>query len=147
MSPVCCAWLSAYARCYSCQPKSVCNLHGSVTMRIAIVLQEWFPVPPIRGGAVETIAQELAERLVEHEVHFFCVSDPRLPLEERRGHIIYHRWRKDLLARLLLCTWKLPFKKSTSRLYFWPYAAWVARRLRRINPRAARRTMPRLLRT
>jgi len=103
-------------------------------MRIAIVLQEWFPVPPIRGGAVETIAQELAERLVEHEVHFFCVSDPRLPLEERRGHIIYHRWRKDLLARLLLCTWKLPFKKSTSRLYFWPYAAWVARRLRRINP-------------
>ncbi|MCM8775769.1 MAG: hypothetical protein NC930_05405, partial [Candidatus Omnitrophica bacterium] len=98
-------------------------------MKIAIVAPEVFPVPPIRGGAIETLVHEMALFLSNLEIHIFGISDPDLPLGEKRGHITYWRYRKNILHHILLSTYKLPFKQSTSNWYYWPYSRWIASKL------------------
>lgn len=103
-------------------------------IRIALVAQEFFPVPPIRGGAVEALIEEMAIRLQGHEVHIFGIADPQLPLRETKEHRTYHRWQPTWFDRVLLSSWKLPFKQSRSRWYYWPYSRWVAGQLKRLQP-------------
>lgn len=103
-------------------------------MRIAIVAPEVFPVPPIRGGAVEAGIEEITSHLTDHDVHIFGVSDPDLPLYEQKGHRTYHRFEKRLRDKALLSSWKLPFKKSNSRFYYWPYVQWAAGKIRALSP-------------
>ena len=73
-------------------------------MKIAIVAPEVFPVPPVRGGAVETIIEEVSARLDAHEVHVFSIADPDLPPYERKGHRTYHRWSQTWWDRILLAS-------------------------------------------
>ncbi|MCM8812077.1 MAG: glycosyltransferase family 4 protein [Candidatus Omnitrophica bacterium] len=103
-------------------------------MKIAIVAPEVFPVPPIRGGATETVIEEVSARLSEHEVHIYGISSKGLAAYERKGHRSYYRWKSNLLDKLLLSSWKLPFKQSESPLYYRPYAAWAAGRIALLNP-------------
>ncbi|PIQ84087.1 MAG: hypothetical protein COV75_03975 [Candidatus Omnitrophica bacterium CG11_big_fil_rev_8_21_14_0_20_63_9] len=103
-------------------------------MKIAVVAPEVFPVPPVRGGAVETVIEEVSAHFVGHDVHVFSIADPMLPPQETKAHRTYHRWQQTWLDRLMLCSWKLPFKQSGSRLYYRPYAQWVACHVKRLNP-------------
>lgn len=103
-------------------------------MRIVLVAPEVFPVPPIRGGAIESIIQEVASRLTNDEVHVFCVADPDLPLFEKKGHVTYWRYQQTFLDRVLLFSYKLPFKQSTSPLYYRFYANWIARHVKQLKP-------------
>lgn len=61
-------------------------------MRLAMVGSEKLPIPPIRGGAVQTYIQEVARLLApRHEITLVGVCDDALPLEEVRGGIRYIR--------------------------------------------------------
>ncbi len=103
-------------------------------MKIAIVAPEVFPVPPVRGGAVETVIEEVAARLTGHEVSVFGIADAGLPAEEQKGNRVYFRWKRGPLGLILLASWKSPWKQSGSPLYYRPYANWVAAGLRRLKP-------------
>ncbi len=103
-------------------------------MKIVIVAPEVFPVPPVRGGAVETGIEEVSARLTGHEVVILGVADPELPYFERKGHRAYYRWAPGPLGRLLLSSWKLPFKQRTSLRYFRPYSRWAAGIVRMLQP-------------
>jgi len=103
-------------------------------MKIAIVAPEVFPVPPIRGGAVETGIEEHSSNLIEHDVHIFGIADSELPLFEKRGHRTYHRFQRTLFDKLLLSSWRLPFKQSHSKWYYWPYCQWVVKKVKEIQP-------------
>src|SRR3989338_8524727 len=103
-------------------------------MKIAIVAPEQLPVPPVRGGGIETIIEEVSAHLTAHEVHVFSVGDPALPITSQRGHRTYHHYRPGPLDRALLSSWRMPFKQHRSPWYYWPYARWVASRLNRLQP-------------
>ena len=61
-------------------------------MRIALVSTERSPVPPLRGGAVQTYIAEVAPYLARrHEVTVIGVSDPDLPPREVRDGVRYVR--------------------------------------------------------
>lgn len=103
-------------------------------MKIAMVAPEVFPVPPIHGGAVETVIDEASKHLTNHDVHIFSIGDPTLAAVETRGYRTYHRWKRHWLDRVLLSSWKLPFKQSRSPWYYWPYSRWVAAHVKREKP-------------
>ena len=103
-------------------------------MRVAVLAPEFFPVPPVRGGATETVIEEITRRLPGHQVYVLGVADPQLPMSETLGHRTFHRYRPGLWGRLAMCSWRLPFRKSSSFLYCYPYAAWALGRLKRIRP-------------
>lgn len=103
-------------------------------MKIAIVAPEMLPVPPVRGGGIETIIDEVAARLDDHEVHVFSIGDPALAHHRAHDHRTFHHYTPGPVDRLLLSSWKLPFKQSRSPLYYWPYARWAAGRIARIHP-------------
>jgi len=95
-------------------------------MKIVLIASETLHVPPVKGGAIETWVYEVAKRLVNDDV--FCLSfhDPLLERYQKstKPHIL--TYKKGLLGKILLCTWKLPFKKSQSILYYLPYSFWCA---------------------
>lgn len=59
-------------------------------MRVALVSTEKLPVPPIRGGAIQTYVAGILPYLARHhQVTVFTISDPQLPLyEEGPGYQI-----------------------------------------------------------
>ncbi|HTL48435.1 MAG TPA: glycosyltransferase family 4 protein [Verrucomicrobiae bacterium] len=103
-------------------------------MKIAILAPEFFPVPPVRGGATETVIEEVSRQIPGAQVFVLGIADPALPLTETRGLRTYHRYRPGAFGRLLLSSWRLPFKQSKSSLYYWPYVRWAARKMRSIQP-------------
>lgn len=103
-------------------------------MKIAIIAPEVFPVPPIRGGAVEAILEDVTAHLTAHEIHLLGIADPDLPREHVSGHRTYHRWQPTVLDRAMLSSWKLPWKQSGSIHYYRPYSRWVAARLQQLRP-------------
>lgn len=103
-------------------------------MKMVIVAPEVFPVPPVRGGAVETVIEEVSAQLRDHEVTILGIADASLPLHETKEHRTYRRWRRGWLARLLLSSWKLPFKQSGSPWYYWPYQRWITRQIAQLRP-------------
>lgn len=61
-------------------------------MRLAMVGSEKLPIPPIRGGAVQTYISEVASLLApRHEITLVGVCDDDLPLEEVKDGIRYIR--------------------------------------------------------
>jgi len=71
---------------------------------VALVGSELYPIPPIRGGAVELFIEKVASRLANWRPVVIGVSDPELPRWEVRGQVEYHRvpldgWRQWLYRR------------------------------------------------
>ncbi|MBI5874102.1 MAG: glycosyltransferase family 4 protein [Candidatus Omnitrophica bacterium] len=101
-------------------------------MNIVFMAPEKLPVPPVRGGAVEAWIYEVAKRLKGHTVHTLCVYHPDLdncPQED----FVARSYRPGILAKILLCSYKLPFKKDRSRLYYLPYVFWGANYCKKVN--------------
>jgi glycosyltransferase involved in cell wall biosynthesis len=86
---------------------------------------ELYPIPPIRGGAVELFIDQLASRLTRWRPVVIGPADPELPAHEVRGGVEYFRinlagWRGWLYKR--------------QRRYFPFYDLQVAKILRQVRP-------------
>jgi len=62
-------------------------------MRVAMICTEKLPVPPVRGGAIQTyIAGVLGHLSAAHNITVIGTTDPRLPADERVGRVRYVRF-------------------------------------------------------
>jgi spore coat protein SA len=71
---------------------------------VALVGPELYPIPPIRGGAVELFIEKVAHQLTGWRPVIIGVGDPDLPRHEVRGRVEYYRlpltgWRRWLYKR------------------------------------------------
>ena len=103
-------------------------------MKIAHICTEYHPVPPVEGGAVETWIEHAAQGLNGHEVYVFSVSAPSLPRYHKKNHVHYFHFKLGPVSRILLSTYKLPFKWDDSPWFYFPYSFWCALRMRSIRP-------------
>ena len=92
---------------------------------VALIGPELYPIPPIRGGAVELFIEKVAARFQSWRPLVIGVSDPELPTREVRQGVEYFRiplqgWRKWLYCR--------------DRRYFPLYDRQVARLLALLKP-------------
>jgi spore coat protein SA len=92
---------------------------------VALIGPELYPIPPIRGGAVELFIEQVASRLGNWRPVVIGPADPDLPNHEERGGVEYFRvplsgWRGRLYKRY--------------RQYFPFYDAKVAEVLRQVRP-------------
>ncbi len=99
---------------------------GKSMITVAFVNTEFLPVPPVKGGAVEEWIEQTAQRLTSYDVHVFSIFDSALPLQEKKDHIHYWRFKKGIISKILLSTYKLPFKNDRSHFFFFPYSLWCA---------------------
>lgn len=61
-------------------------------MRVLMICTEKLPVPPVRGGAVQTYIDAITSGLSErHDLTILGVTDERLPKQERRNGATYVR--------------------------------------------------------
>lgn len=102
-------------------------------MKIVIIAPEVFPVPPIRGGAVETWIYKVAKELQGENINIFSLHEDPLPINSSENNLHYFRYKRSWLDDLLLCTYKLPFKNSKTFLYWFLYSYWCARNCKKIN--------------
>ncbi len=94
-------------------------------MKIVFLTSEQFPVPPVRGGAVEQWIYAVAKRLRGHDVYSLCCFDEGLKDYTHNEGFKLFMYKKGLIGKILLCTYKLPFKKYSSVLYYLPYSFWA----------------------
>ncbi len=92
---------------------------------VALIGPELYPIPPIRGGAVELFIDQLASRLTRWRPVVIGPCDPELPAHEVREGVEYFRiplggWRGRLYKRY--------------RRYFPFYDLQVAAILRQVQP-------------
>ncbi|MBI4643767.1 MAG: glycosyltransferase family 4 protein [Deltaproteobacteria bacterium] len=92
---------------------------------VALIGPELYPIPPIRGGAVELFIDQMAARLTRWRPVVIGPSDPELPNHEVRGGVEYFRvplsgWRGRLYKR--------------HRRFFPFYDRQVVAILRRVQP-------------
>ena len=103
-------------------------------MNIAFVNTEYLPVPPVKGGAVEEWIERTAQRLTDHSVWIMSVHQEASQSSETKGHITYHWFKPGWLSKLLLCSYRLPFKKDSSKWLYFPYSFWCAVNLKKFEP-------------
>ena len=103
-------------------------------MNITFVNTEYLLVPPIRGGAVEEWIDKIAHHLKGHQVSVFSYDEQRKRSSEKKEHIRYFWYKPGFLGRLLLSTYRLPFKKDDSKWFYFPYSWWCAKKLSNIKP-------------
>lgn len=61
-------------------------------MKVLMIVTEKLPVPPVRGGAIQTYIDAVAPLLAkEHEVTVLGRTDPSLPERDRKGGVAYVR--------------------------------------------------------
>lgn len=102
-----------------------------MNMRVAIISPEVFPIPPSKGGAVENWLYTVAKLNREIPFCVFSVADGALLRSEQDDNIRHFRYKRSLLSNILLATYKLPFKRSSSFLYWCFYAFWCGRSCKR----------------
>lgn len=106
-------------------------------MKIAIISTEVFPIPPIKGGAVETWIFETAKYNSKGgcRIYSLGIGDSTLLKRERdSNNIEYLRFTPKLFSRLMLCSYRLPFKQFNSKLYYLPFSLWCISQLKKIKP-------------
>ena len=103
-------------------------------MKIAIISPEIFPIPPIKGGAVETWIYKVAKELCDVELNILSIHSDTLPLENKEGNINYFRYKRLWLDELLLASYKFPTKNSRSFFYWYFYSSWCAKICRHAKP-------------
>ncbi len=92
---------------------------------VALIGPELYPIPPIRGGAVELFIEQTAARLTHWRPVVIGPSDPELPDHEVLGGVEYFR--------IHLSGWRGRLYKRHRRLFPF-YDRRVAAILRRIRP-------------
>ncbi len=103
-------------------------------MKIAYVASEINPVPPVKGGAVEHWIYEVAKRLAHNnEVYSFCIHVPQLKNIKDNNGVNILTYKISLIGKIMLCTYKLPFKNDTDYLYYLPYSFWCSLKIKRIK--------------
>ncbi|MFD2168748.1 glycosyltransferase family 4 protein [Tumebacillus lipolyticus] len=61
-------------------------------MKILMICTEKLPVPPVRGGAIQTYIAGIAPELsLQHDITILGITDPSLPNSERLGRIQFER--------------------------------------------------------
>ena len=106
-----------------------------MSIKIAFISAEVYPMPPIHGGAVEAQAFQLMKLLsIKNDIFSFSISNPILKTYEKNGGITYFRFKPSIITKLLMSTYKLPFKQSNSCLFWLPYSLWCSFKLSQINP-------------
>lgn len=100
---------------------------------IVIIAPEVFPVPPLKGGAVETWIHKVTAENKEAEISILSIQDDGLSIYEKTGNVRYFRYKKSWLDNLFLISYKLPFKNSKSFLYWFLYSFWSARICRKLG--------------
>ena len=104
-------------------------------MKIFVVSPGIFPVPPVKGGAVETCIYESGKYLGKGKIEVYClgIGCSSLPSRERMENVEYLRFTPGIIAKILMHTYKLPFKRSNSFWYNLPYSLWCALRAKLMN--------------
>lgn len=75
-------------------------------MKIALIATERLPIPPIRGGAVETYIFEAAKRLQKHhQITVFSCQDPLLPNSCKDDNIEYIRLSGETWLDFQVALW------------------------------------------
>jgi glycosyltransferase involved in cell wall biosynthesis len=92
---------------------------------VALIGPELYPIPPIRGGAVELFIEQTASRLTRWRPVVIGPSDPELPDHEVCGGVEYFR--------IALSGWRGRLYKRHRRLFPF-YDRQVAAILRRVRP-------------
>jgi spore coat protein SA len=92
---------------------------------VALIGPELYPIPPIRGGAVELFIEQTAARLTRWRPVVIGPSDPDLPDHDVRGGVEYFR--------VPLSGWRGRLYKRHPRLFPF-YDRQVAAILRRVQP-------------
>lgn len=103
-------------------------------MKIAFLNTEYLPVPPKKGGAVEEWIDRIAQGLKGHQVFVFSMDRERKRTTEQKEHVKYFWYKPGIIGKLLLSTYRLPFKKDDSKWLFYPYALWCANKMKWLNP-------------
>ena len=105
-----------------------------IKKKIVFITSEKLPVPPVKGGAVEHWIYEAAQRLKDtYEVYSISIHDPLIGQFEKGEGITFRNYKKGLIAKMLLCSYKLPFKNDFSSLYYLPYSLWAGRQAKKIK--------------
>jgi spore coat protein SA len=102
--------------------------------KIVFVAAELLPMPPKKGGAVEHWIEKVAHSISNGKVYIMSCTDCGQSEFETICGIDYLRFRKGFFAKLLLISYKLPFKNEASRLWQFPYSLWCAWKIRKIRP-------------
>lgn len=67
-------------------------MEGGVVMNVLMIVTEKLPVPPVRGGAIQTYIAGVAPLLAkEHQLTILGRTDPDLPKRNTEGNITYER--------------------------------------------------------
>ena len=103
-------------------------------MKIVAIAPETFPVPPIRGGAIQTWIDETSRRLEDEEITILGIKDPSLPLRDQVGTMEHRRFAEGFWTRLATSSYKLPTKQKNSLWYQLPYSWWAAQQVRELKP-------------
>ncbi len=103
-------------------------------MKIAFVNTEYLPVPPTRGGAVEEWIEKIAQSLKEHDIFVLSYDEKRKKSSDKKWHVRYFWFKPNILDKLLLSNYRLPFRRDDSKWLFYPYSLWCAQELKEIKP-------------
>lgn len=106
-------------------------------IKVAMIAPESFPVPPVRGGAVESVIYQVAGFLGSNiSLSVLSVADTTLPLTHVEGNVEYLHvqregtlWREKVPLRLA----KLPFKLPL-RCYRSSYISAILSKLETLDP-------------
>lgn len=104
-------------------------------LKIVFVGPEVLPIPPVKGGAVEKTIYEISKELKkDNSVYVLSIHDSHLDAikSDEEGRFIFN-FKKGILSKILLCTYKLPFKQERSTLYYLPYSLWCGLMARRLG--------------
>jgi spore coat protein SA len=99
--------------------------------KVAIIAPNSLPVPPIRGGGIQTVLSEIAPLYREYKPYIFSNCEygiDKLPLRETDGNIEHHR--------ICLSGWeefKVQLMHLTTRNYF-PYVREISKQIMEIRP-------------
>ena len=90
--------------------------------KIAYINTEFLPVPPVKGGAVEGWIESVSRRLKNCRISIFSIDSDAISTSEEQGHIRYFWFKAGLISKMMMCSYKLPFKNGHSKLFYLPYS-------------------------
>ncbi len=99
--------------------------------KVAIIAPNSFPIPPIRGGAIQTFFAETAPLFREYKPYIFSNCEygiDNLPLKETAGNVEHRR-----ICQSSWDEFKINIAHLTTKNYF-PYIFEIMNQIKEINP-------------